>query len=290
MSKPNIEVKDYSYRYASTEELVLKNITFTVNEGDFVGVVGCNRAGKSTLCKSIVGILPFVSGGDWSGEIVIDGKSLNDTKGNGTTDVVGIVFQDAESQFTQQTVEDEIAFAMCNFGYERNQMRERVKFAAEACGLMGMLDRSPYHLSGGQQQRLAVASILALQPRVIILDESTSQLDPIGRDEIFRLVGELHRLGKTVIMVDHNIEKIADTVDKVVVLHEGELVAYDEPHIVFGNKNLLNEHFVRVPQVTDAAIALRDRLSIDGRLPITLQEATPIFALLNREVYDPWHR
>lgn len=282
MSKPIIEVKDYSYRYASTEELVLKNITFTVNEGDFVGVVGCNRAGKSTLCKSIVGILPFVSGGDWSGEIVIDGKSLNDTKGNGTTDVVGIVFQDAESQFTQQTVEDEIAFAMCNFGYERNQMRERVKFAAEACGLMGMLDRSPYHLSGGQQQRLAVASILALQPRVIILDESTSQLDPIGRDEIFRLVGELHRLGKTVIMVDHNIEKIADTVDKVVVLHEGELVAYDEPHIVFGNENLLNEHFVRVPQVTDAAIALRDRLSIDGRLPITLQEATPIFALLTQ--------
>ena len=267
MSKPIIEVKDYSYRYASTEELVLKNITFTVNEGDFVGVVGCNRAGKSTLCKSIVGILPFVSGGDWSGEIVIDGKSLNDTKGNGTTDVVGIVFQDAESQFTQQTVEDEIAFAMCNFGYERNQMRERVKFAAEACG---------------QQQRLAVASILALQPRVIILDESTSQLDPIGRDEIFRLVGELHRLGKTVIMVDHNIEKIADTVDKVVVLHEGELVAYDEPHIVFGNKNLLNEHFVRVPQVTDAAIALHDRLSIDGRLPITLQEATPIFALLTQ--------
>ena len=282
MSKPIIEVKDYSYRYASTEELVLKNITFTVNEGDFVGVVGCNRAGKSTLCKSIVGILPFVSGRDWSGETVIDGKSLNDTKGNGTTDVVGIVFQDAESQFTQQTVEDEIAFAMCNFGYERNQMRERVKFAAEACGLMGMLDRSPYHLSGGQQQRLAVASILALQPRVIILDESTSQLDPIGRDEIFRLVGELHRLGKTVIMVDHNIEKIADTVDKVVVLHEGELVAYDEPHIVFGNKNLLNEHFVRVPQVTDAAIALRDRLSIDGRLPITLQEATPIFALLTQ--------
>ena len=120
MSKPIIEVKDYSYRYASTEELVLKNITFTVNEGDFVGVVGCNRAGKSTLCKSIVGILPFVSGGDWSGEIVIDGKSLNDTKGNGTTDVVGIVFQDAESQFTQQTVEDEIAFAMASiFGFSK---------------------------------------------------------------------------------------------------------------------------------------------------------------------------
>lgn len=279
MKKPIIELKDYSYRYAPEEELVLKNITLTINEGDFIGIVGCNRAGKSTLCKSIVGILPFVVGGDWDGEIVIDGKSLNETKGHGTTDVVGIVFQDAESQFTQQTVEDEIAFAMCNFGYDRALMRERVRFAAEECGLIKMLDRSPYHLSGGQQQRLAVASILALQPRVIILDESTSQLDPIGRDEIFRLVGGLHKLGKTVIMVDHNIEKIASTVDKVIVLHEGALVTYDEPHKVFGDKEMLNRHFVRVPQVTDAALALRDRLSFETP-PITLEEAIPVFAPL----------
>lgn len=282
MSKPIIELKEYSYRYTSNDELVLKDITLTINEGDFVGVVGCNRAGKSTLCKSIVGILPFVSGGDWGGEIVIDGKSLNETRGAGTSDVVGIVFQDAESQFTQQTVEDEIAFAMCNFGYDRALMRERIQFAARACGLENMLDRSPYHLSGGQQQRLAVACILALQPRVIILDESTSQLDPIGRDEIFRLVGELHQLGKTVIMVDHNIEKIADTVDKVLVLHEGELVAYDEPHVVFANKQLLNDHMVRVPQVTDAAIGLRDRLGAGQQLPIMLNEAIPMFASMAR--------
>ncbi|MCI8816575.1 MAG: ABC transporter ATP-binding protein [Angelakisella sp.] len=277
MSKPIIQLNGYSYRYPGAEELALKNITLTIDEGDFIGVIGCNRAGKSTLCKSVVGILPFVSGGDWEGEIVIDGKSLNDTRGHGTTDVVGIVFQDAESQFTQQTVEDEIAFAMCNFGYDRALMRERVKFAAEACGLIRMLDRSPYHLSGGQQQRLAVASILALQPRVIILDESTSQLDPIGRDEIFRLVGELHSAGKTVIMVDHNIEKIADTVDKVIVLHEGALVAYDDPHKVFGSKQLLNDHFVRVPQVTDAAIGLGERLALGQDYPITLNEAVPVF-------------
>lgn len=207
MSKPIIELRDYSYRYSSEEDLVLKHVTFTINEGDFVGVVGCNRAGKSTLCKSIVGIVPFVFGGDWDGEILVDGKSMNETRGKGVMDVVGIVFQDAESQFTQQTVEDEIAFAMCNFGYDRALMRERIQFAAEACGLADMLDRSPYRLSGGQQQRLAVACILALQPRVIILDESTSQLDPIGRDEIFRLVGQLHKAGKTIIMVDHNIEK-----------------------------------------------------------------------------------
>lgn len=282
MSKPIIELRDYSYRYSSTDPLVLQNITLTINEGDFIGVVGCNRAGKSTLCKSIVGILPFVFGGDWSGEIVIDGQSLNETKGKGTTDVVGIVFQDAESQFTQQTVEDEIAFAMCNFGYDRALMRERVRFAAEACGLMGMLDRSPYHLSGGQQQRLAVASILALQPRVIILDESTSQLDPLGRDEIFRLVGQLHQMGRTVIMVDHNIEKIASTVDKVIVLHQGKLVAYDEPHRVFSDRDLLTDHFVRLPQVADAALSLPHRLTPGAGVPITLEEAVRAFAPLKK--------
>lgn len=282
MSKPIIELKDYSYRYSSDEELALKHLTFTIHEGDFIGIVGCNRAGKSTLCKSVVGIVPFVFGGDWDGEILVDGKSMNETHGKGVMDVVGIVFQDAESQFTQQTVEDEIAFAMCNFGYEHALMRERIQFAAGACGLSGMLDRSPYRLSGGQQQRLAVACILALQPRVIILDESTSQLDPLGRDEIFRLVGQLHKAGKTIIMVDHNIEKIAETVDKVLVLHEGELVAYDDPHKVFADKQNMNSHFVRLPQVTDAALALRGQLGEMPALPVTLDEAVPLFAPLGQ--------
>ena len=281
MSKPIIELRNYSYQYSAEDGPVLKNISCTINEGDFVGIVGCNRAGKSTLCKSIVGILPFVFGGEWDGEVVIDGNSLNETHGKGVMDVVGIVFQDAESQFTQQTVEDEIAFAMCNFGYDRKLMRERVKFAADACGLSNMLDRSPYRLSGGQQQRLAVACILALQPRVIILDESTSQLDPIGRDEIFRLVGELHKAGKTVIMVDHNIEKIAETVDKVLVLHNGELVAYDTPHKVFADKKTMNEHFVRIPQVTDAAIALKEQLNDSDEMPVTLEEAVPVLSLIH---------
>ena len=232
MSKPIIEVKDYSYRYASTEELVLKNITFTVNEGDFVGVVGCNRAGKSTLCKSIVGILPFVSGGDWSGEIVIDGKSLNDTKGNGTTDVVGIVFQDAESQFTQQTVEDEIAFAMCNFGYERNQMRERVKFAAEACGLMGMLDRSPYHLSGGQQQRLCIARALAVEPKVLLMDEPTSALDPISTLKIEELATSLKK-DYTIVIVTHNMQQAVRISDYTAFFLLGELVEFGGTEQIF---------------------------------------------------------
>lgn len=277
MSKPIIELKNFCFRYEGSDEVVLNKLNMTINEGDFVGIVGCNRAGKSTLCKCMVGILPFVMGGQWDGEIVVDGRSMNEIKGEGISDTIGIVFQDAESQFTQPTVEDELAFAMCNFGFEKELIRERILYAAEACGLMDLLDRSPFRLSGGQQQRLAVACILALQPRVLILDESTSQLDPVGRDDIFRLVGELNKIGKTVIMVDHNIEKIAECVDKVLVLHEGNLVAYDDPHKVFCQKQLLNEHFVRIPQVTDAALAMKDQLKVEGDLPVHLQEAIPVF-------------
>lgn len=278
MSKPIIELKDFGYQYPETDEYALKHITFTIHEGEFVGIIGCNKAGKSTLCKSMTGILPFVLGGSWDGEIIVDGKSLNETKGEGTTDIIGIVFQDAESQFTQATVEDELAFAMCNFGYERSLMKERIKFVAKACGLTEMLGRSPYRLSGGQQQRLAVGCILALQPRVLILDETTSQLDPVGRNEIFDLVNGLHKVGKTVIMVDHNIEKIAAYTDHVLVLHNGQMITYDETHKVFENKQLLNEHFVRVPQVTDAAISLRDQLPSMKEIPITLEEAEQVFS------------
>ena len=284
MSNPIIELKNFSFRYEGSEDVVLKNLELTINEGDFVGIVGCNRAGKSTLCKCMVGILPFVMGGQWDGGIVVDGRNFNETKGANISDTIGIVFQDAESQFTQPTVEDELAFAMCNFGFPKELIRERILYAAEACGLMDLLDRSPFRLSGGQQQRLAVACILALQPRVLILDESTSQLDPVGRDDIFRLVGELNKLGKTVIMVDHNIEKIAECVNKVLVLHEGDLVAYDAPSKVFCQKELLNANSVRIPQVTDAALAMKEQLKIEGDLPVHLQEAIPVFQSITEGV------
>lgn len=282
MKKPIIEVKNYSYMYDNTDKKVLDEVSFVINEGDFVGIIGRNKSGKSTLCESLVGLLPFTMGGSWDGEIIVDGKSLNETKGAGVTDVIGIVFQDAESQFTQETVEDEIAFAMCNFGYSRELMRERILYVSEACGLRDMLDRSPFKLSGGQQQRLAIACILALQPRVIILDESTSQLDPIGRDEVFGLITNLHATGSTVIMVDHNIEKIAEYVNRVLVLYEGKVIEFDDTGKVFQKKERLNTHDIRIPQVTDAALQLRDQLDFT-EAPITLEEAKSVFAKYRKE-------
>ncbi len=271
MGKPIIEFKNYSYIYPNTTNVVLDKIDLTIYEGEFVGIVGCNKAGKSTLCQSMVGVLPYLLGGQWDGDVIVDGIDLSETKGSGATDVIGIVFQDAESQFTQETVEDEIAFAMCNFGYDRELMKERIVQAATDTGLIHMLDRSPLKLSGGQQQRLAVACILALQPRVIVLDESTSQLDPIGRDEVFNLITKLHKDGRTVVLVDHNIEKIAEYCDRVVILHEGKLIDNGNSNDVFQQYQKLSDVFVRVPQVTEASIKLNN-LGYD-KAPTTLDDA-----------------
>ena len=280
MANEIIRVDQFSYGYEGAKPLALKKISFTVHEGEFIGIIGCNKAGKSTLCQALVGVLPYVLGGRWEGTIHVAGKNLEDSQGNSAADVIGIVFQDAESQFTQETVEDEIAFAMCNFGYERALMRQRVEEASRACGLYDMLARSPFRLSGGQQQRLAVACILALQPRVIILDESTSQLDPIGRNEVFTLVKQLHEQGSTIIMVDHNIEKIAEYADRVLVMHEGELRMDGSVREVFGDLPQLRELVVRAPQVTRAADALLGQIA--GALPVNLEQAKASFAPLKR--------
>lgn len=281
MSKSIIKFNNFSYIYPDTDKIVLDKINIEIKEGDFIGIIGGNKAGKSTLCQAMVGVLPYVMGGDWDGHIEVNGINLDDTKGAGASDTIGIIFQDAESQFTQETVEDEIAFAMCNFGYERSVMKERVISSSNSAGLKGMLDRSPLKLSGGQQQRLAIASILALEPQVIVLDESTSQLDPIGRDEVFTLVANLHAKGHTVIMVDHNVEKIAEYANKVIVLNEGRVEYYDTPKKVFKNKEKLTEYNVRIPQVTEAYIQYCKQEKDDS--PITLEEAIESFKGVNYE-------
>jgi energy-coupling factor transport system ATP-binding protein len=276
---PIVELLDYSYLYPNSDVAALSHVSASINVGDFVGIIGANGAGKTTLCKSIAAILPYVVGGSWDGDITIATKSLKESGGAAASGIVGIVLQNAESQFTQQTVEDEIAFALCNFGYERPVMRKRVAFAAKACGLTEVLGRSPSQLSGGQQQRLAIACVLALQPQVMILDETTSQLDPEGRDAVFGLVDKMRREKKTVLMAEHDVERLAAYANKICVLDRGALVAFGPTAEVLGDVELLRAHHVRAPQVTDAAYRLREELPQIDRLPVDLVQAKKTFAL-----------
>ena len=157
--------------------------------------------------------------------------------------------------------------------------------AAKVCGLSDFLERSPFKLSGGQQQRLAVACVFALLPEIIILDETTSQLDPLGRDEVFELITQLHRQGSTIIMVDHNIEKIAQYSDKLMVLHDGECRLFGPTQQVLEQADVLRECGLRLPQVTQAALDL-GWTEEKGRLPIDLDSAMSYFAHLKKDRED----
>lgn len=274
-----IKVKEFTYVYQGFENYALHSVDLTVYKNDFLGLIGCNKAGKSTLCLSMVGVTPHALGGSYAGKIELFGREIDEEYSQMISTRVGIVFQDAESQFTQETVEDEIAVTLCNLGIEHDEMVERVKYAAETCHLYDMLDRSPFALSGGQQQRLAIACILAIKPEIIILDESTSQLDPIGRDEVFSLVTELHKAGHTIIMVDHNIEKIAEYAQRIAVMYEGEIVLCGTPQEVFSKREELEKYNIRLPQVADAALRLRDKAPFDV-LPVTCAEGVEHFRSL----------
>lgn len=280
-----MKVKEFTYVYQGFENHALDAVDLTVYKNDFLGVIGCNKAGKSTLCLSLAGVTPHALGGQYAGSIELLGREIDEDYSQQVSTHVGIVFQDAESQFTQETVEDEIAFALCNLGMEQEEMVRRVKYAAETCHLYDMLDRSPFQLSGGQQQRLAIACILAIQPEIIILDESTSQLDPIGRDAVFSLVTELHKAGHTIIMVDHNIEKIAEYAQRVAVMYEGKIVLCGTPQEVFSQREALEKYKIRLPQVTDAALRLREQAPFQV-VPVTRAEGVEHFrSLVKEEAY-----
>lgn len=282
MNKPIIEFRNFTYHYETAQTPALSDLTFQISEGDFVGIVGPNKAGKSSLCLSMAGILPYTFGGSYAGSIIVAGEDYEQTGAASAVSHVGIVFQDAESQFTQETVEDEIAFSMCNLGYPRALMQQRMQDAVSACHLEELLTRSPFALSGGQQQRLAVACMLALQPDIIILDESTSQLDPIGRDEVFTLAAELHAKGKTIIMVDHNVEKIAEYAATMIVMNEGRMTHIGPKHEIIRALSEKKPHGLRIPQVSEAAVRMNDVVPCKD-IPIVLDEAVQHFKTLRKE-------
>ena len=217
-----LEARDIWHSYEENDRFSLQGLDLKVKKGSKVAFMGANGSGKSTFFLCCNGILR-----PQKGDILFHGKPVSYKRKEllALRAKVGIVFQDAESQFTQQTVEDEIAFAMCNFGYERNQMRERVKFAAEACGLMGMLDRSPYHLSGGQQQRVAIARALMRHPALLLADEPVASLDPVTGRQILELLRDIQQDQKlTVLMNSHNLELSQEFSSRLIGLNRGAVV------------------------------------------------------------------
>ncbi len=268
-----ITVENLKYRYPHTKRLALDDLSFSVEKGEFVGIIGENGAGKSTLSQALIGLVPQFYKGAYGGKVFVDGLEAGKTPVSELCRKVGLVFQNPFNQLSgaRDNVYEEVAFGMQNLGVERDEMKRRAEEALKLLDIWQYRDRNPFDLSGGQMQRVAIASILVMQPEVIILDEPTSQLDPRGSEEVFAAVDSLARSGITILMIEQKIEKLAAYCDRILLLHQGRQIAFDSPRKVFSLEKL-EEMGVQPPAFTRICRALGKGFP-DGTWPVTEEEA-----------------
>lgn len=267
-----IEVKDLKYRYPGTTQLALDGVSFTVEKGEFIGIAGENGAGKSSLSQALLGLIPQFYKGAYGGSVTVCGMDTRSTPVSELCRHVGLVFQNPFNQLSgaKDTVYDEVGYGLQNLGFPPEEIRARVESVLRCFGIWEYRDRNPFDLSGGQLQRVAICSVLAMKPDVLILDEPTSQLDPEGSEEVFHTVDELTKMGITIIMIEQKIEKLAGYCDRVLLMHQGHVVDYDTPRKIFSREDLYDLG-VNPPAYTRFARA-NALVFEDGTLPVTHAE------------------
>ena len=251
-----INVKNLIYDYKNHEghsrQRAVNNVTLDVNEGDFVAVIGHNGSGKSTFARHLNAMFMPTAGTVYVDDI--------DTKNSETILTVrrtaGLVFQNPEDQIVSTVVEEDVAFGPENLAVPTDEIRKRVDDSLTLVEMRKFAKRSPLNLSGGQKQRVAIAGSLAMQPKCLVLDEPTSMLDPVGREEVINTLKSLNKEGITIILITHNMEEIVD-VDKVFVMNKGELEMQGTPREIFKEVDKLKSFGLEVPQVTELAYELR---------------------------------
>jgi len=265
-----VVIEDLWYSYPASKEPVLKGINLKIREGEFLAIMGRTGAGKTTLCLTLNGIIPHVMLGKKKGKVRIYDRDTDEYTVPEMVDLVGMVFQDPEAQIIGMTVESDVAFGPENLGLSEEEIHRRIERSLEIVRLKGFEERFPFTLSGGQKQRLAIASTLALEPKVLVLDEPTSELDPVGKEEVFKVIDEMkEKLNLTIIMVSHDSERVASFADRVVVLDNGEIVMEGPPEDVFIRREELLAHGVRPPEVVELEARLREKgISVEPTLDV----------------------
>ncbi|MDI2585863.1 ATP-binding cassette domain-containing protein [Psychrobacillus sp. NEAU-3TGS] len=253
-----IDLKNVSYRYPVSDDSVLKNISFSIEKGKFTAIIGNNGSGKTTLCNTIRGFVPHFYKGELDGEVIIDQTKITDYQLGQLGEKVGYVFQNPFIQVSgvKDNVFEEVAYGLENLGIPVEEIKVRVEEVLKLVKIEYLRDKNPFELSGGQRQRVALASIIVMDPEILVIDEPTSQLDPIGTQQIFEIIRLMKERGKTIVLVEHKMDLIAEYADDLLVMHKGELVMQGPVREVFADPEF-EKYQIQYPHVTEIALQLQ---------------------------------
>ncbi len=272
-----IELKNVNYCYPLCKKPAVKDFNISIEEGKFYGIVGVNGSGKTTLCSLVRGFAPGFYKGKLEGEVLVGGKPTVDYGPGELALKIGYVFQNPFNQISgvKSTVFEEVAFGLENFGVDLDEIEERVMDVMKLTDIFQLAEKNPFELSGGQVQRMALASAIVLKPEIFIIDEPTSQLDPEGTESVFRIISDMKAEKKTVLLVEHKVDLIAEYADEVLVLDDGELIASGPTQEVFSDMSLLDRN-VELPQVALLGSELVKRGLPLNYIPITQRQAEDV--------------
>ncbi|MBR7175247.1 MAG: ATP-binding cassette domain-containing protein [Clostridia bacterium] len=269
-----IDIQDLTFTYKDEPVPALSGISLTVPDGAFLGIIGPAGAGKTTLIRAVSGVIPHHYTGDYYGSVRVNGLDTVDTPLTDLSRLVGMVFQDVDSQIISSVVEDELLYGLENFGVPREEIPSRLEFALDRVGIADLRDRTIASLSGGQRQKVAIASVIALRPRVLVLDEPTGELDPRSSRQIFSLLKALNReYGITVVVVEQKIMLLCEFADMLAVLDQGKIVRQGKTREVLARSDELEALGVNCPRVTLLTRLLSERLGKSLPVSVSLDEA-----------------
>jgi energy-coupling factor transport system ATP-binding protein len=270
-------VDGLNFQYKRGKTPALRDINFSIETGEFIGITGPAGAGKTTLLSCLNGIIPHYYSGDLQGNVTVDGLAVRESTFRELAGHVGTVFEDPDFQMVSISVEEEVAFGPENLGIPSAEIEERLHRALQQTRITELRDRAISTLSGGQKQRVAISAVLSMRPKILLLDEPTSELDPIGTHEVFSALSALNQEeGITVVVVSQKIELLAENADRIFLLSGGELILADTPRHICQKSDILEKTGTRVPEITDFAIMLSSHLGQTydpEEIPITIDEA-----------------